>query len=742
MNKRDHLFRYIMLGAIYVIACLIFVGRLIDLQIAGQDYYTQSSSRTTYTRTVPIQAIRGQIYDANGVSLVSNVFTYDINLDAAGLPASNYDKNEHLWSILRRYADFGGNWEMPECAFTVQYHGAEPMFIWNKAYLLNEDGSLSVYGKRLWKIIDELTEDDDDDKVPEGMLHDAQRAGMIMYKRYGLSYVEKKETLYTYADASKAMAIFALRLDMELKNFGVGNPYVIFPDASLDLITYMTEGSSRGLWVKTNYERHYDVPGYASHILGRVGKITAETKDYYTEKGYRLDAIVGISGAEKAFEEYLRGVDGELTIVEDSEGNAVDEYVSVEPRAGCDVYLTIDIEFQKFAEDTFDANIAYIRATAEPKEDDPDGSDAAAGALSVLNAKTGAVLALVSNPTYDLSTFNEDYKALAANEHSPLFNRALNGTYAPGSTFKVGVAAAALTEGILSPYTELPCDGFYHYYEDTGFKPRCWLETMYHAGGHGSLNITRAIQVSCNCFFYETGRLLGIGNINKYCRAYGLGQETGIELDESLGVLSGPEYRAENGLGAWSPGDTVQTAIGQLDSLFTPLQMSCYISTVVNGGDRYAAHILKEVRTHAEKELVYAEKIGEIAQIDLDEEAVSVVLNAMRNVVEETTGSASRLFGEYPIAIGGKTGTAQVSSKKSPNAVFTAFAPFDDPQIIGTAVIEQGNGGTDAGYAVRDVFTKYFDLKYADGYDVFRDEYLAQREKPYAAAMEDVPPEA
>ena len=243
---------------------------------------------------------------------------------------------------------------------------------------------------------------------------------------------------------------------------------------------------------------------------------------------------------------------------------------------------------------------------------------------------------------------------------------------------------------------------------------------------HGLLNVTEAIQVSCNCFFYEVGRRLGIEKMNEYCKGYGLGEHTGIELDEAVGTLGGPEYRIEHGLNAWSPGDTVQAAIGQMDNTFTPLQLSCYISTLVNGGTRYGAHILQDVRSHATGAIIYKVQTEALNKMMLSDEAVSVVLNAMKNVTEDT-GSAARLFTGYPLAVGGKTGTAQVSENKSANAVFTAFAPFDDPEIVGTTVIEQGAGGTDAGYAVRDVFTHYFNLDFKDAYDEFRDRYLEER---------------
>ena len=736
MRRREHLARYIALGAIFVVVCLIYVGRLINYQVAGQDYYTMSQRQRTYTRTVPIQALRGQIFDRNGVPLVSNVYSYTVSLDAGSIPRANDEKNAFLLDVLEKYASTGGVWSAPECAFAADLSGETPTAAWNESYIRREDGSFSVMARRLFKLVDEIAETErDENEAP-----DATESLSLILSRYGLTKTEGKGkdrvTKLAYGEAD-ALTLLSLRLDMELRNFSAESPYPMFENADLRLITLLTEGSNRGIYVKKEIERVFDVPGYASHILGRVGKIQSKDAEYYTEQGYRLDAVVGISGAEKVFEEYLRGIDGELTIVEDADGNALSETVTKEPTAGKDVYLTIDIEFQKMAEDAFDANIAYIRAIANPIEGDPDGADADAGGMTALEVKTGAVLALVSNPTFDLATFNEDYEKLAADERSPMFNRAINGTYAPGSTFKPGVAAAALTEGVLEPYTSIECTGVYEYYKDSNFEPRCWINLMF-GGSHGWLDVSAAIRVSCNCFFFETGRRLGIEQMNRYCRVYGLGQPTGIELDESLGVLAGPEYREESGLGQWSPGDVVQAAIGQSDNLFTPLQISCYTATVVNGGVRYAAHILKEVRDHATGEVIYTAEPKVMDRIKLDPDAVSLVMSAMRDVTEDTTGSASRLFTNYPMAIGGKTGTAQVTASASPNAVFTAFAPFYDPQIVASTVIERGNAGTDAGYAVRDLFTQYFKIDFADEYDGFRDAYLTENGKdPLARAAEE-----
>lgn len=689
MHKREHLGRYIFLGAFFCVICLFFIARLVSIQIAGQDYYTETSGEKTYTRTEIIQAQRGNIYDANGTALVSNKFSYNLYLDAGSLPTGAEERNAILLTIVKTARENGAEeaFSMPENPFS------------KKEDIVTLDGDFmeTVYGRRLTKLLTDLNFPPEDDGTwEEENLSDAYDALRL---RYGIVDGDGK-ALYNKEDAA---LLFALRLDMELHNFSAAEPYTILTDISVELISQILEGSTRGVRVSSEAERVYHFPGVASHILGRVGRITAENAEYYEELGYSMDAIVGVEGAEKAFEEYLHGVDGELTIIEDGYGNILEQYVSREPVAGQHVYLTIDIELQQAAEKALADNIAMIAENGASSGTTLSGEDADAGALTAIDAKTGAVLALASYPTYDLSTFSETYGDLVQDEKAPLFNRALEGTYAPGSTFKPGVAAAALQEGIITPQTQIQDLGQYTYYTD--YQPRCWIYTpRYGMRTHGYVNVSEAIQVSCNYFFYEVGRQLTITKIDEYCEKYGLGQPTGIELSEKTGVLAGPAYREENGK-IWYDGDTLQAAIGQSDHLFTPLQLSVYIATLLDGGDRMGAHILKETRDYLGN-VLYEAQPEVIDSVQLDDIVVETVQNAMKDVTEN--GSAARVFVNYPISVGGKTGTAQVSEDSSDNATFIAFAPFDDPQIVATCVIEHGANGTDAGFAIRDLFNSYF----------------------------------
>ncbi len=692
--KRAFTVRYVSLAAFFILICILYVARLINIQIAGQDYYTPHTGGSLIYRTETIFAQRGEIYDRNGVPLVVNEYTHSIWLDGGSMPRAQADKNEVILALLSHAAETGeaDAFQRPLSPYFMELSENDEIlgFSYDPAYFETSAG------RKFYKLVKELhfTEESSADETAAALL-----------SRYALANFDRKgNATYRYSTADVAL-LLAVRLDMEVQDFSAATPYTILSPVSLKLLSRLEESGLRGFVPHTDAKRAYTYPGYASHILGQLGKIGPDYVDYYKSLGYPLDATVGISGAEQAFETYLHGKDGIRTIVEDAYGNVVEEYVSREPEAGANVYLTIDIELQKTAEDALAANIQRIVDGAVASGKEYSGEDADSGALTAVDVESGEVLAIASYPTFNLATYPEDRVALNTDSRAPLYNRALSGTYPPGSTFKIGVAAAALTEGIISPDTLIEDKGVYEYY--TTFTPACWIYNL-SRGNHGPINVTTAIQVSCNYFFYEVGRILTIETMNKYDRAFGLGVKTGIELYERSGVLAGPDYRNDNGLGAWNPGDTLAAAIGQSDNLFTPLQLSVYMASIINSGTRMQATILHKVETFT-GDAVYV-TVPQVADqtIQLDKNVHDVFLNAMRRVTEN--GSAARVFSSYPIEIGGKTGTAQVHENQSDHAIFTAFAPFDDPRIAVTCIIEHGANGTDAGYAVRDVFDYYFGL--------------------------------
>ncbi len=691
-KRQDFFIRSIAAAVLFITICIIYTGRLVYLQVSGQDYYTMSRQTSYVTRTVPLKAQRGEIYDRNGKPLVTNEYTYDLQLDYASMPRSTAEKNEILLTLFRSAKRYGMEEQLTEPAeiYFIDTDSITRELIFTP----NTDYEGSTKGKRLQKLLSELNVKEDADDGTEAL---------TLLIRYGIVSVEEEDKVTWNYTFSEAKSLFRYRLDMELSNFSPSEPYTLLKDATLAYITDAEEQIPRGIRIHVNAARKYNYPGYASHILGRINKIPEGSEAYYTEKGYPLNAIVGISGAEAAFEEYLRGEDGIMTIKEDTYGNIVSAEITKEPVAGKNVYLTIDIEMQMVAEHALAENIFKIREEAIASGKELSGEDASKGALTAVDNTTGEVLAICSYPTYNLATFNRDYSTLRNDPDSPMFNRALDGTYAPGSTFKVGVALAALDAGIIEPDTIIDAQGQYTYYE--GYQPRCWLY-LTKDQVHGEINVIEAIQESCNYFFYDVGRQLTIEKMNEYMRHFGLGQSTGIELPEETGVLAGPDYRNDNGLDKWAPGDTLQAAIGQSDNLFTPLQISMYISDIINGGIRYSARLLYKVCDYGTGNVVYAPEPSPIDAIDLDEEHLVVVKEGMKNVMDN--GSAASVFSGYSIPVGGKTGTAQVSKNKSDNGIITVFAPFDEPEIVVTCIIEQGSGGTDAGYAVRDVFDYYF----------------------------------
>ena len=684
--------RLIFIAVLFSVVTVFYITKLANIQLVNRSQYT-SSVQKTYSRTVTIQAQRGEIFDRNGKALVTNVYTYNLDFDYGSLSKTPTASNAVILGVIEALEKTGNTDKRTESNFPLL--GSYPNLIYDPNLMSNES-----YKTKFDKAIKNLGFDKDEDGNPTE--NTAEELAQRLLEKYDLDALgEDGRPLYTNDEITELMRV---RFDMAFAQFSTAEPYVFAEDVDLTLITNMKESEMRGVTFTEKVTRKYEYPGYASHILGRVGPIHAEDLEYYSEKGYKMNAIVGVDGCEEAFEEFLHGTDGTMVIEEDENGNIISQKISKEPISGNDIWLTIDIDMQIAAEDGLRDNILYINQKAASTKGELDGEDAAAGALTAIST-TGEIYAIASYPTFDLSKWSTDYNNWAADEMKPLYNRALLGQYQPGSTFKVGVAVAALEEGIITPYTTITDKGRYTFYDANG--PRCWIYLQRNST-HGTINVVEAIQHSCNYFFYDIGRQLTISTMNKYCRAYGLGLPTGIELTEKTGILAGPDYRDEKGLGEWYPGDTLQAAIGQSDNLFTPLQISSYTATLVGGGTRYSAHLLGSVRKFYTNEILYEYEPKELGNIEMSELTHSTIKTAMKSVTEN--GSASRVFSSYPIAMGGKTGTAQVSTKKSDNAIFTAFAPFDDPEIIATCVIEQGNNGTDAGYTVKDVFDCYFGL--------------------------------
>jgi penicillin-binding protein 2 len=488
---------------------------------------------------------------------------------------------------------------------------------------------------------------------------------------------------WSYSDAR---AVIGVRYGMDRASFSTVAPYTFATDITVELIAAIADRSAEfsGVRAETNYVRSYQTT-YAAHILGRIGPIFSEEYAALKELGYSLTDKVGKDGAELAFESYLRGINGSVRLAVDADGRTVEMLSYTEPAAGSNVILTIDLELQKITEVALAAQIESMRAAALTDETKPQ--DVAGGAAVVIDVRTGEILSMASYPTFDISRFSELYNELAADPYTPIFNRALSGIYSPGSVFKMVTSVAGLESGVITPETIITCTGRYTYYKL--YQPTCWIWAS--RVTHGDETVVRALRDSCNIFFYETGRRVGISTLSKYALDFGLGGYTGIELKgEAKGSVASPESKQKIAKQAWVDGDTLQAAIGQSYNMFTPLQICNYIATLCNGGTRYNCHILKYAVSGDYSAIVSATQSIFLEKVNMSDLTYKTVMEGMLEVTEN--GTASAVFKNYEVHVGGKTGSVQVSDGTA-NSVFCAFAPYDNPEIAVVVIVEHGGSG-------------------------------------------------
>ncbi len=685
-QKKVHPWRYHSIGVIFCLVLVIYLGRLFYLQIFCG---APDDGSDTSTRRVTVQAVRGEIYDRNGVPLVTNRYTYDLTLSYAALARSGLHRaNETCLAIANALTSTDEGARHVEKYFP--YEGTYPYY--TPSAEMGDPESVVAY--RFSKVL-----------ATVGIDKNASVEQVVKY------YTSTYDLLATDGDGRRVYdddevdRLIRLRYDMDAVGFKASGTYTYAKEVSLALMTYVKELSPVGVSFVVNASRVYNYPGYASHILGTVGPIYSEEWDYYNEQGYQMNAVVGKSGCEYAFEAHLHGIDGIYEIETDASGRVISTRVISEPIAGNDVYLTIDIKLQIAAEDGLRDN---VREVIERSQGLPDhGANCAAGAAVALDPNTFDVLALASFPTYDLSTYQQSYNDLIADKSNPLFNRALNGLYAPGSTYKPGVSIVGLMRDQIAPTTTIPCGGVYTRYDD--YRPKC--STYPHAYG-SRLDVRHAIADSCNCFFYELGYRLGIDTLSSYMSRFGFGKATGLELGGQLGN----QANADGWLAAEIPGLTLQAAIGQSDTVASPLQLACYLGTLTNGGTRYAAHLLQAVYPFGSDTPSYSYEPSEqnvLDRIEIPENDLAFVLSGMRDVV-----SGNSVVDRYipndlydangnRVTVGGKTGTAQNSSGCD-NALFICAAPYDNPEIVISVVIEQGYTGGYSSFTAGRILSAYY----------------------------------
>ena len=704
-------------GAIVVVLLLIlYFGVLFKLQIIEGAKYSEESANSIVT-TETVAAVRGNILDRYGRPLTSSRACHNIVINTEEL-FDEEDPNAAILKLLNTVEAYGQTYndDLPITKlspFEFTEMTAIQKTILN-GYLQNAavyQTPLAIASGLARYSVDENGEKILDDNGSPIILVDEEVTAVELMAFFRARY--KIDSTY---DNEETRKIAGMRYAINSRYIVASSEYIFVEDASLALITKLLESDFPGVEVKTSYVREYETTG-AAHILGYIGLMTAEEYTKYKTKGYSMNAKVGKEGAEVAFEEYLHGVDGTVEVTKTADGSVVRKVYTKEPIPGNNVYLTIDILLQEAVERILDSGIERImedravlneEAIRDGRLDEVLGEITGAG-MVMMDVKTGEPLAIASWPTFDLATLMDNYAAIAADEGKPLFNRALSGTYAPGSTFKPVTAIGCLTEGKITVDTTIEDQGVYREFADAGYAPKCWAYGVQPL--HGSVNVSGALAVSCNYFFYDIGRYLGIDALSDYAKRFGLGVSTGIELPESVGVMSTEEYKVQLTGANWYIGDTIQASIGQAYNLFTPLQMATYISAIANSGERHTASILKRVTTYDYAETLYTREPIVLSRVDSAEENYEAVRYGMYLVSTQKDGSAVDTFGNYHIAVASKTGTAQIGEGKTNNGIFVCFAPYDDPEVAVAIMVEHGKSGATIAFMAREALDAYFSIK-------------------------------
>lgn len=668
MNQHKFSFRVGVLILLIAVMAGIFGVRLYDVQVtqASQVDHTPSGSHTYRTR---VTAARGEILDRNGKVLIGNRASYNLTLIYA-IVFSAENPNENLRKLTNLCNELG--LEMTD-HFPVTME---------KPYTYTTDEYSSTWNSYFKTFLDERGWDSDI-SAPQ------------LIRRL-------KDTYHLPTDwtEEEARRVISIRYELDLRRWTSLPTYVLLNDVDSVSLAAITELNIPGVNVETSTVRQYNTT-YAAHILGRIGLMNAEEYEIYKEKDYAMDAYVGKEGLERAFEDDLHGTDGLRVTTISADGTVLEEYYKTVPQAGKNIELTIDIDLQKVSEDALKAHILSLR------EDD---GDAEGGAVVVQQVKTGQILACASYPTFDPATYSQKYNELLETDFAPLYNRALQAAYPPGSTYKMVTTIASIDSGTIGRWVEIEDKGIYRRFEDVGYTPRCMLYTT--AGAtHGYVNAMEALAVSCNYYFYEVGYQTGITKIDEVAKALGLGEATGVELDESVGRRANAETKKllySKGYDGWYDADTVAAAIGQSENRFTPMQLACYTSALANHGTRYKATFLQRVLSSDYSELLYESTPVVASQLNISDEAYAAYTEGMRLSVTWANGTSHYYLGDYDVAVCAKTGTAEHGGNGSDNAAYVLYAPADDPQIAIAVYVEKGTPGSRLAKVARAILDAYF----------------------------------
>ena len=675
-NERKTVVRRMIL--IIAAACAVmglFVLRLIFLQLVnGDDFKAQATNTTDYNFTVT--AARGDIVDSSGRRIATSTTSYNVVLNK--LLMGDRDLDTMLQQIVELLRENGESW--------------------NDTLLIGQPDAAGHY---------EFTDDDTSTSDQKQLADMKDTLGLQQYATADdvMEMLVEKNNLQGFSlEWQRVLA--GIHYEMDRQAFSNVNNFVMAENVSAAAVATIKEHSLQlpGVEIVETSARSYEQSDIIPAVLGRVGKITAEKWKVtdsdgnvtypLRDKGYNMNDILGISGLESAYEDELRGKDGVETITRNSDGVIVDTQLTTVPEPGHTVQLTIDSNFQRAVDKALAENIDMINRVYNTGD-----MKAAAAAAVVIDVKDGGVLAASNYPSFDQNLYATNYSEYSSDPGLPLFNRALQGLYTPGSTFKPAVAVAALDSGLINQYSTVFCNGVYNYFKD--YHPKCTRH-----GHSGNIDVVTAIKWSCNIFFYDVGRRLTSDVYDAYAYKLGLGQRTGVEVSEATGRLT-----TKNDSNYTASLD-VQAAIGQGNTVVTPIQLATYAATLANNGVRYRTHFVKAILDTNTGEVLSETQPEVMDVIEGTGNTFELVREGMKQVPSTISGKIS----SYPIAIACKTGTPQRSETYAPgkhylNAMMVAYLPADDPEIAIGISIEYGGYGARAGDLVVDIANAYFAMK-------------------------------
>ena len=681
--------RLIIINIIFILIIFAFFVRLYDMQIIHGQAQRNISATKIY-KDIPINAYRGMILDRTGQPLAVNTQNYDLYIQKAGL--NDYGMNSALLELYTILTENGDNYiNNLSKYFTINPFSFKDM---TKEQIEGWQANVNTFNIK-----------------KENVIYDPEAFYIYLRDQYfNIDNTLSQKQIY---------AIMTIRYEIITNGwrFYVGEPIKIAHNISEKTLAQVEEKSHLmpGLITNVNPQRVYVNAVNAAHVLGYIGLI--DLNELSKNPDYAYDDIIGKTGIELAAEKYLRGKNGLRKMEVDQQGRIMTELEGEPAIPGNDVILTIDMKLQSVAMNSLEKTINSI--VARKNINQGNFGDANCGAAVAIDVKTGEILVMASYPSYDPSCFIENtheaqekrLELIFDNEGKPLYNRALQATYAPGSTFKPLVGIAALQEGFLTPEKTILCDG----HSNIGGMEFYCLEYVQGMGIHGNLSLERAIATSCNLYFHKLGVETGISNIDKWAKEFGLGELSGIELPgENPGQRSNREYKFRVKGEDWWIADTAQTSIGQLYNSFTPLQLANYAATIANGGKKMTPHIIKEVIDCNNNTVYKAEP--EYVQLNINREYLDIVMDGMQRVASSVEGTVEQHFRDFPVKVAGKTGTAETGaeSKSSSNALFMCYAPAHDPQIAVAVVIEKGVWGSYTAPVARDILAAYFGLDAED----------------------------